>query len=163
MRAKEVSCPAVRIPVGLFRIGKEVLRHLLRRPVVGIAAAARTPDGRWVLIRRSDSGGWALPGGTLEWGESLRTALERELMEETGAPLQAMGRLVGVYSGLGRDPRFHAVTVVVEASVGMPAKAENPLEIEEVRAFADDELPRELSHGMTDMLEDARAGRTFWE
>ena len=153
----------MRIPVGLFRIGKEVARHLLRRPVVGIAAAARTPDGRWVLIRRSDSGGWALPGGTLEWGESLKTALERELMEETGAPLHALGRLVGVYSGYGRDPRFHAVTIVVEASVGLPAAAENPLEIEEVRAFSDAELPRELSHGMTDMLEDARAGRTFWE
>ncbi len=153
----------MRIPVGLFRIGKEVARHLLRRPVVGIAAAARTPDGRWVLIRRSDSGGWALPGGTLEWGESLRTALERELKEETGAELQAMGRLIGVYSGFGRDPRFHAVTVLVEASVGLPAQAENPMEITEVRAFTDAELPRELSHGMTDMLDDARAGRTTWE
>jgi 8-oxo-dGTP diphosphatase len=153
----------VRIPIGLLRIGKEVLRHLLRRPVVGIAAAARTPDGRWLLVRRGDTGGWALPGGTLEWGESLRTALERELKEETGAPLHALGRLVGVYSGFARDPRFHAVTVVVEASVGMPAQADNPVEIEEVRAFSDAELPRELSHGMTDMLEDARAGRTFWE
>jgi 8-oxo-dGTP diphosphatase len=153
----------VRIPVGLFRIGKEVLRHLLRRPVVGIAAAARTPDGRWLLVRRGDTGGWALPGGTLEWGESLRTALERELKEETGAPLHALGRLVGVYSGFARDPRFHAVTVVVEASVGLPAAADNPLEIEEVRAFSDTELPSELSHGMTDMLEDARAGRTTWE
>lgn len=153
----------MKIPAGLFRIGKEVARHLLRRPVVGIAAAARTPDGRWLLIRRSDSGGWALPGGTLEWGESLKTALERELKEETGAPLHAMGRLVGVYSGYGRDPRFHAVTVVVEASVGLPGAAENPMEIEEVRAFADAELPRELSHGMGDMLDDARAGRTFWE
>jgi 8-oxo-dGTP diphosphatase len=163
IKTKEVSCPAVRIPVGLFRIGKEVARHLLRRPVVGIAVAARTPDGRWLLVRRSDSGGWALPGGTLEWGESLRSCLERELLEETGAPLHAMGRLVGVYSGFARDPRFHAVTVLVEASVGPPKSAENPLEIEEVRAFSDAELPSELSHGMTDMLEDARAGRTFWE
>ena len=153
----------MRIPVGLFRIGKEVARHLLRRPVVGIAVAARTPDGRWLLIKRSDSGGWALPGGTLEWGETLRTCIERELGEETGAPLHALGRLVGVYSGFARDPRFHAVTILVEASVGAPGTAENPVEIEEVRAFSDAELPRELSHGMTDMLEDARAGRTFWE
>jgi 8-oxo-dGTP diphosphatase len=153
----------VKIPVGVFRIGKEVLRHLLRRPVVGIAAAARTPDGRWLLIRRSDTGAWALPGGTLEWGETLKSALERELKEETGAPLRALGRLVGVYSGFERDPRFHAVTIVVEASVGLPGAAENPAEIVEVRAFSEAELPRELSHGMTDMLEDARAGRTFWE
>jgi 8-oxo-dGTP diphosphatase len=153
----------VRVPVGLFRIGKEVLRHLLKRPVIGIAAAARTPDGRFLLVKRSDTGGWALPGGTLEWGENLRTALERELREETGAQLHALGRLVGVYSGFGRDPRFHAVTVVVEASVGLPEVAENPLEIEEVRAFSEAELPAELSHGMTDMLDDARAGRTAWE
>ena len=153
----------MKIPVGIFRVGKEVLRHLLRRPVVGIAAAARTPDGRFVLVRRSDTGGWALPGGTLEWGETLRGALERELREETGAEVHALGRLVGVYSGFARDPRFHAVTVVVEASVGLPSVAENPAEIVEVRAFTEAELPRELSHGMTDMLDDARAGRTSWE
>jgi 8-oxo-dGTP diphosphatase len=153
----------VNIPVGLFRIGKEVLRHLLRRPVVGIAAAARTPDGRWLLIRRSDTGGWALPGGTLEWGETLRTALERELREETGATVHSLGRLVGVYSAPARDPRFHAVTILVEASVGFPASADNPAEIVEVRAFSESELPRELSHGMGDMLDDARAGRTSWE
>jgi len=155
---------SVRIPLGLFRIAKEVLRHLLRRPVVGIAAAARTPDGRWVLIRRGDTGGWALPGGTLEWGETLRTALARELAEETGANVLELGRLVGVYSGPDRDARFHAVTVVVEAKVELTDKtAMNPLEILEVRAFADAELPSEYSYQMKDMLEDARARRTVWE
>lgn len=154
----------MRIPEALFKITKEVARHLLRRPVVGIAAAARTEDGRWLLIRRGDTGGWALPGGTLEWGEPLRTAIERELAEETGAKLLELGRLVGVYSGPERDARFHAVTVVVEAKVDLPlAKADNPLEILEVRAFADAELPREFSYQMKDMLDDARAGRTVWE
>ena len=38
-------------------------------------AAARTADGRWVLIRRGDTGEWALPGGTLEWGETLRKGI----------------------------------------------------------------------------------------
>lgn len=155
---------SVRIPAGVFRIAKEVLRHLLRRPVVGIAAAARTTDGRWVLIRRGDTGGWALPGGTLEWGETLRTALARELAEETGAKVLELGRLVGVYSGPDRDARFHAVTVVVEATVELnDTTAVNPVEILEVRAFTDAELPAEYSYQMKDMLEDARAGRTVWE
>jgi 8-oxo-dGTP diphosphatase len=155
---------SVRIPSGLFKIAKEVLRHLLRRPVVGIAAAARTTDGRWVLIRRGDTGGWALPGGTLEWGETLRSALARELVEETGARVLGLGRLVGVYSGPERDARFHAVTVVVEATVELTDKtADNPLEILEVRAFSDAELPSEYSYQMKDMLDDARAGRTTWE
>jgi len=156
---------AVRIPSALFVIVKEAARHLLRRPVVGCAAAARTTDGRWVLIRRSDTGTWALPGGTLEWGETLRSALTRELAEETGARVLELGRLVGVYSGPDRDKRFHAVTVLVEVRVDLAptAHAENPLEILEVRAFADDELPTEFAYQMKDMLDDARAGRTVWE
>jgi 8-oxo-dGTP diphosphatase len=154
----------VRIPSGLWKVAKEVARHLLRRPVVGIAAAARVADGRWLLVRRGDSGEWALPGGTLEWGETLREAIRRELLEETGAPLLELGRVLGVYSRPDRDPRFHAVTVVVAARVGQPDRApENPVEISEVRLFRDSELPSALSHGMTDMLENARSDREVLE
>jgi 8-oxo-dGTP diphosphatase len=155
---------AVRIPSGLWKLTKEVARHLLRRPVVGIAAWARTPEGGVVLIRRSDTGGWAMPGGTLEWGETLRTAIERELLEEAGTRLVSMGEVIGVYSHPDRDPRFHAVTVIVEATVAPPSHPpDNPLEILEVRTFADAELPTALSHGMSEMLQNARSGRRFWE
>ncbi|HEX3774490.1 MAG TPA: NUDIX hydrolase [Polyangiaceae bacterium] len=155
---------AVRIPSGLWKLTREVARHLLRRPVVGIAAIARTPDGRYILIRRSDTGQWALPGGTLEWGETLRVAIERELLEEAGTRLVSLGDVVGVYSNPERDIRFHAVTIVVEATVAPPSHPpDNPLEILEVRAFSESELPRPLSHGMTDMLQNGRAGRAFWE
>jgi 8-oxo-dGTP diphosphatase len=154
----------VKIPKALFSIVKEVARHLLRRPVVGILAAARTPEGRWLLIRRGDTGTWAMPGGTLEWGETLRTAIVREVEEETGASVTEIGRLVGVYSAPERDARFHAVTVLVEAVVTAPLKGpDNPLEVLEVRAFADVDLPTNLSYGMKDMLDDARAGRTVVE
>ncbi len=143
---------------------KEVARHLLRRPVVGIAAAARVADGRWLLIRRGDTGGWALPGGTLEWGETLRDSIRRELLEEAGAELVSLGKVLGVYSRPDRDARFHAVTIVVEAAVHEPTRApDNPVEISEVRLFREDELPRELSHGMTDMLRDAVRGGEVWE
>jgi 8-oxo-dGTP diphosphatase len=152
------------IPRGLFKLVHEVSRHLLRRPVVGIAAAARTEDGRWVLIRRGDTGEWALPGGTLEWGETLRTGIERELAEEAGVRLLELGAVAGVYSRPDRDPRFHAVTVVVHARVTEPERPpDNPLEIREVRCFAESELPRGLGMGMDDMLENARRERPFWE
>jgi len=145
-------------------IVKEVARHLLRRPVVGLAAAARVEDGRWLLIRRGDTGEWALPGGTLEWGETLTTTLVRELREEAGVELVRQGALVGVYSRPDRDARFHAVTVVVAATVTEPMRPPmNPLEIREVGLFRDDELPIGLAHGMTDMLADARAGVTRLE
>jgi 8-oxo-dGTP diphosphatase len=149
----------LRIPAGAFVLIKEVARHLLRRPVVGVAAAARTPDGRWLLIRRTDVDDWALPGGTLEWGETLRTSIVRELAEEAGVERCTVGRLVGVYSRPDRDPRMHGVTIVVECSIEPPVREPlNPLEISEARLFRVPELPATLAMGMREMLEAALRG-----
>jgi 8-oxo-dGTP diphosphatase len=160
--------PAFRIPVvstalrqsrgrvvkGALALVKEVARHLLRRPVVGVAAAARTPDGRWLLVRRADFGTWALPGGTLEWGETLRQSLVRELAEEAGVDHCEVVRLVGIFSRPDRDPRFHAVTVLFECKVRPPVRApSNPLEIREARLFAPSELPDSLALDMRDLLD----------
>jgi 8-oxo-dGTP diphosphatase len=144
----------------MFALLREATRHVLRHPVVGIAAAARTEDGRWLLIRRRDTGGWALPGGTLEWGETLSLALTRELLEEAGVELIGSSELFGVYSRPERDYRFHAVTILVTALVSEPRRApKNPLEIAEVRLFAPSDLPPALSMGMTDMLSDVLGQR----
>jgi 8-oxo-dGTP diphosphatase len=151
--------PSLRIPRAAFTIVKEVARHLLRRPVVGIAACAHTADGKWLLVRRADVGKWALPGGTLEWGETLRVSIVRELEEEAGVVSCEIRRLVGVYSRPDRDPRMHGVTVVVECLVGAPVKPPaNPLEITEVGLFAQGELPHSLAMGMWDMLSDGIRG-----
>jgi len=151
--------PLSLLPRSALDLLKEVARHILRRPVVGIAAAARTDDGRWLLIRRADTGTWALPGGTLEWGETLRRGLTRELEEEAGVTESELRRVVGVYSRPDRDPRFHAVTVVVEVRIAPPAKAPaNPLEIREARLFREDELPVGLGMDMDDLLAAARRG-----
>jgi 8-oxo-dGTP diphosphatase len=149
--------PLALLPRSVLGIAKEVGRHLLRRPVVGIAAAAHTEDNRWLLIRRADTGSWALPGGTLEWGETLHDGLLRELSEEAGVDDVTFERVVGVYSRPDRDPRFHAVTVVVRARIGQPTRAPmNPLEIREARLFQQHALPTSLGLAMTDMLADAR-------
>ena len=155
---------AMRVPQGAWVLVKEVARHLLRRPVVGVAAAARSPDGRWLLVRRTDNGQWALPGGTLEWGETLRQAAVRELREEAGVDRAHLGPLVGVYSDPRRDARFHAVTVLVSAEIDPPVRPpDNPAEIVEARLFREDELPEALAYGMTEMLADVRSGRARWE
>ena len=147
-------------PGDVFALVREATRHVLRHPVVGVAAAARTRDGRWLLIRRRDTGGWALPGGTLEWGESVGPAIARELLEEAGVDLLEPCQLFNVYSKPERDYRFHAVTVVLTALVSEPQRApKNPLEIAEVGLFTSDELPSSMSLGMSDMLEDVRQGR----
>jgi 8-oxo-dGTP diphosphatase len=148
-----LSMASFRVPRGVLAIVKEATRHLLRRPVVGIAAAARTDDGRWLLVRRADVGQWALPGGTLEWGETLRTSIVRELAEEAGVDRCEIVRLVGVFSRPDRDPRLHAVTIVVECRIGPPVRAPaNPLEIREVRLFEPGELPAPLAMEMDDMM-----------
>ncbi|MGV3623933.1 MAG: NUDIX domain-containing protein [Archangium sp.] len=154
----------MRIPKAAFGIVKEVARHLLRRPVCGLVAIPRDPDGRIVLIRRGDTGEWCLPGGTLEWGETFKEMLPRELMEEAGVELLEAGELLGLYSNPNRDPRFHAVTAVVAAKVSKPVRAPmNPLEILEVKAFDEKDLPSPLSHGMSDVLHRALSGERHWE
>lgn len=138
-------------------IGKEVARHLLKRPVVGVATAAHDGAGRWLLIRRADSGKWALVGGTMEWGEQLLACARRELVEEAGAELVRVERMVGVYTDPARDPRFHAATIVLCCEVeALIRGAQNPLEIREARFFLPEEV-QELaksegfSHGMADL------------
>jgi 8-oxo-dGTP diphosphatase len=131
----------------------------IRHPVAGGAACAATEDGRWLLIRRADTGTWALPGGTLEWGETLVSGIRRELLEEAGAELLGVPSLVGVYSDPARDMRFHAVTTVVRCTVALPHKKPlNPLEIREVGLFRSEDLPAELALGMGDMLAAAQRG-----
>ena len=152
--------PLARLPKAALVLVREAARHLLRRLVVAVCAVARTSDGRYLLIRRADTGTWALPGGTVEWGESLREALPREVREEAGAEIVRVGDVTGVYSRPDRDPRFHAVTVVVACDVLAPTCAPtNPLEILEVGLFDEASLPAEMAMGMREMLDHARASK----
>jgi len=57
-------------------------------------------DRRILLIRRSDNGLWALPGGTMDLGESLPHTAVREVKEETGLDVEVVG-IVGTFT----DPR----------------------------------------------------------
>jgi 8-oxo-dGTP diphosphatase len=150
--------PLAWLPKSVVGLAKEVGRHVLKRPVVGLAVAARTDDGSWVLVRRGDTGTWALPGGTLEWGETLETTLVRELDEEAGITASKLLRVVGVFSRPDRDPRFHAVTILVEASVARPSKKQlNALEITEIGVFPDDQVPEPLAMTMSDYVAAVRA------
>jgi 8-oxo-dGTP diphosphatase len=156
---------AARLRHGALTLVREVARHVLRRPVVGVVAAAHTADGRWLLVQRAGSGEWVLPGGVLDWGETLRDALARELEEEAGVAGCEVVRVVGVYSSPERDPRFHAVTVVVECRVEPPVRPpQNPLEIRAARLFRPEEVPRPLAMGNDAMLDAAlRGGPTALE
>jgi 8-oxo-dGTP diphosphatase len=76
--------------------------------------------GRVLLIRRKNppfQGGYALPGGFVDIGESTENACRRELSEETGLKVGDL-HLIGVYSDPHRDPRGHTCSVAYLARVG---------------------------------------------
>jgi 8-oxo-dGTP pyrophosphatase MutT (NUDIX family) len=69
-----------------------------------VAVVARD-DGAVLLIRRTDNGNWALPGGAIEMNESAAEAAIRETFEETGIQVEVTG-LLGVYSDPGHVIHF---------------------------------------------------------
>jgi 8-oxo-dGTP diphosphatase len=74
------------------------------------AIVERPGLGVLLIERRHPPSGWALPGGFVEYGESVEAAVTRELREETGLVAESL-RQFGVYSHPARDPRGHTVGV----------------------------------------------------
>jgi 8-oxo-dGTP diphosphatase len=91
-----------------------------RQPSLTVDAVVFDPTGRLLLIRRRHApfkGRYALPGGFVEYGESVEDAARRELFEETGVTPRTQS-LIGVYSNPKRDPRGHTVSVAYLMRVG---------------------------------------------
>src|SRR5918997_3914894 len=65
--------------------------------VPGASAIVTDEHGRVLMQRRSDSGNWALPGGTMDIGETLQQCAVREVKEETGLDIEITG-LLGIYT-----------------------------------------------------------------
>ena len=144
-----------------WRFVTTVLGIIFRHPVMGTTIIPLLPDGRIVLIQRSDSGKWGLPGGMVDWGEDIPTATTRELKEETGLNVKKIRRLVGVYSAPNRDPRIHSISVLVEVDADGILEPEDKLEVLQVKAFKPDELPLgNLSHDHDRQLKDYFTGET---
>jgi ADP-ribose pyrophosphatase YjhB (NUDIX family) len=84
-----------------------------------------------ILIKRRDPPpGWALPGGFVDYGESLEQAAVREAREETSLDVTLKYQM-HAYSDPRRDPRKHTITTVfVAAAQGTPLAQDDALEIE---------------------------------
>lgn len=102
------------------------LRRTNLGPFLAADAIIELPDHRIVLIeRRYPPSGWAIPGGFVEYGESLEEAAVREAREETGLAIELVD-LLYVYSDAARDPRHHTVTAVFTARAhGHPVGADD--------------------------------------
>ena len=84
-----------------------------KSPLLTVDIVIRRKDGAIVLIKRLNPpfrDHYAIPGGFVEYGETVEQAATREAEEETGLIVGNL-KLVGVYSDPGRDPRGHVVSV----------------------------------------------------
>lgn len=111
-------------------------------------------EGGIVLIERAgEPKGWALPGGFIDYGESVEDGARREVLEETGLTV-SLKTLLGVYSAPDRDPRQHNLSVVyVGSAEGTPAGGDDAAQ---ARVFPLDALPTPLCFDHAQIIEDYR-------
>jgi len=134
------------------------LRHRNPVPTVDIIIEYRN-QGLVLIERANPPPGWALPGGFVDYGESLEAAAVREAREETGLEVTLLGQF-HTYSDPHRDPRQHTITTVyVAQGHGRPQAADDA---RRVALFAPDRLPRVLAfdHGL--ILSDYFKVRSHW-
>ena len=128
-------------------------------PTVDIIIEIVRPDGRpgIVLIKRKNPPpGWALPGGFVDYGESLERAAVREAKEETTLDVELASQF-HTYSEPGRDPRFHTISTVFIARAEGTPKAED--DAAEIGIFTADDLPEPLAFDHALVLADYFHGR----
>ena len=133
-----------------------------RNPTPTVDIVIACPGGSVVLIeRRNEPHGWALPGGFVDYGETLENAAIREAKEETGLEVELTG-LLGVYSDPDRDPRQHTLAVVYTARAVDLAALGAGDDAAKAQVFSLDALPAPLCFDHGRILEDyARGFRRF--
>ena len=106
-------------------------------------------DRNIVLInRKNPPHGWAIPGGFVDYGETLEAAAVREAFEETSLEVRLV-RQFHSYSDPARDPRQHTIsTVFIATAAGAPAGADDA---SEARIFSIDDLPSPIAFDHADI------------
>ena len=101
-------------------------------PTVDIIIEMKNEDGNYGIIlikRKNPPYGWALPGGFVDYGESLEAAAVREAREETSLNIKLLYQM-RTYSDPHRDPRKHTITTVYVAEAeGIPIAQDDAQEI----------------------------------
>jgi 8-oxo-dGTP diphosphatase len=126
------------------------LSHLLEvlvwGPFVTVDAIIQVPAGIVLVKRRNPPLGFALPGGFVDYGETLEKAVIREAKEETGLDLLDLKQF-HTYSDPARDPRFQTITTVFSARAdGTPEAGDDAAEVHVVKPAQIDGLSFAFDH-----------------
>ena len=126
--------------------------HERRNPFLTVDIIIEVEDRGIVLIeRKNPPHGWALPGGFVDYGESLEQAAVREAKEETALDVQLVEQFY-TYSEPGRDPRHHTVsTVFIAKAKGRPRGADDA---KRAQIFTERSLPSPIVFDHSQILRD---------
>lgn len=131
------------------KCGSVVLTY--KNPLPTVDIVIRNQGGIVLIKRKNPPFGWALPGGFVDYGESVEQTAVREAKEETSLDVSNL-KLLGVYSAPYRDPRHHTIsTVFVADSMGTPKAGDDASEL---GVFLRNKLPSELAFDHGKILED---------
>jgi ADP-ribose pyrophosphatase YjhB (NUDIX family) len=130
--------------------GKELLEY--QNPVPTVDIIIESEPQRIILIKRKNHPyGWALPGGFVDYGETVEQAAVREAKEETSLSIESL-RLFGVYSDPARDPRHHTLSIVfIAQGRGTPQAADDA---EDLGVFPQSNLPAQIVFDHDKILQD---------
>ena len=129
--------------------GKGVTTY--RNPLPTVDVVIELARGIVLIKRKNPPFGWALPGGFVDYGESLEAAAIREAREETSLDVRLVSQL-GAYSDPHRDPRHHTISVVFIAKAdGQPRAADDAAEI---GVFDREAVPETVAFDHVKILQD---------
>jgi 8-oxo-dGTP pyrophosphatase MutT (NUDIX family) len=124
---------------------------------MGVRGLVLDGEGRVFLVKHSYISGWYLPGGGVETGETVLTALARELREEGNIELTAEPVLHGIYFNRAISRRDHVALFVVRDFRQDTAPTPNR-EIIAHGFFAPGSLPDDVTRGTRDRIAEVLQG-----
>lgn len=145
MKGKRILCP---------QCGTAVGKYINPVPTVDVIIEVQSKSGGKgvvLILRKNDPKAWALPGGFVDYGETLEETAAREAQEETGLEVEALSQF-HTYSDPRRDPRQHTISTVFTAKAeGRPRPGDDAAR---TGIFTAKDLPSPMAFDHQEILED---------